>query len=66
MMMADIHANSDYRANLVKVMAKRAVAQLADIRKRPATHNIEIRGHSSDRGFFLSQKRIFRIAEIQN
>ncbi len=26
MMMADIHANSDYRANLVKVMAKRAVA----------------------------------------
>lgn len=26
MMMADIHGNSDYRANLVKVMAKRAVA----------------------------------------
>ena len=28
-LMSDIHASADYRANLVKVMAKRAVAKAA-------------------------------------
>lgn len=28
-LMSDMHASADYRANLVKVMAKRAVAEIA-------------------------------------
>jgi len=33
MMLSDIHANATYRVNLVKVMAKRAVAAASGMRK---------------------------------